>query len=83
MNYLIINLPESRRCKQVVYWAAGEQSTTHNPHAAMLVSEEAVNKKLDRYDNGRTTQAVLASVAQAHNNPWNLISAPAPLGGVA
>lgn len=63
---LIIDIPASREAGQVMFWGVAETVTTPDPERAMVVSTEQLNKKLDRFDNGSTTQAVLkAAVDEA------------------
>ncbi len=65
---LIIDIPVSRVTGQVMFWAVGNKVTTANPKAAMEVETSRLNQNLDRFDNGRTTQAVLKSQVEAHAN---------------
>lgn len=62
-NYLIIDLPATRKHNAVMFWGVGTLVVTANPAAAMLVNEDHVNRNLERFDNGSTTQAVIAEVA--------------------
>lgn len=62
---LIIDLPKSHEAQQVMFWGVGETVTTPDPKKAMLVTTEHLNRKLDRFDNGRTTRAVLKSRVDA------------------
>lgn len=66
-EYLIIDLPKTRETGAVMFWGIGSTVTTANPNAAMVVNSSHLNRNLDRFDNGATTQAVLKSVVDEHN----------------
>lgn len=65
-DYLIINLPATRRAGKVMFWGRGTQPDTPDPKQALIVNEEYVNAALHRYDNGATTRAILARVVREH-----------------
>lgn len=67
-EYLIIDLPKTRETGVVMFWGTGSTVTTANPKAAMIVNSGHLEKNLDRFDNGATTQAVLKSAAEKHEN---------------
>ncbi|MFN3879828.1 MAG: hypothetical protein ACK4L8_00175 [Nitrincola lacisaponensis] len=64
MNYHIINVPATRAAGVLMYWAPGKPDTP-DPQRAMIVSEDQVNRSLERYDNGATTRAVLCDTQPA------------------
>ena len=76
-NYLIIDLPTTRKIGVVMFWGIGKTVTTPSPNAAMEVNDSHLNSNLDRFDNGATTQAVLKSIALEHkDNLEALLSFP-------
>ncbi|MGH1460971.1 MAG: hypothetical protein ACRBB6_02930 [Neptuniibacter sp.] len=68
---LIIDLPASRQAGQIRFWGVAETVTTPDPAQAMLVPTEHLNKCLHRYDNGRTTRAVLQNKIKEMNGDYD------------
>lgn len=76
-EYLIIDLPKTREVGAVMFWGIGSTVTTANPKAAMVVNSSHLEKNLDRFDNGATTQAVLKSATEKHKSALeNLLNFP-------
>lgn len=70
MSYFIINLPATRKAQQLTFWGAGTQPDTPDHSQALVVNESQVIASLDRYDNGRTTRAILAHIVENHTGHW-------------
>lgn len=68
--YVVINLPESKQRQQLVFWATGSEANTTDLSRAMIVSEEHLNKSLERFDNGATTRAILVDEVDALQGNW-------------
>lgn len=64
-DYFIINLPLTREAEQVMFWGCNEPDTG-DYRTALIVTEEYVNSNLNRYDNGRTTRAILCRAVRNH-----------------
>lgn len=67
-EYLIIDLPATRKAGTVMFWGIGSTVTTANPAAGMIVTESHLNNNLNRFDNGATTQAVLKAAVEEHKD---------------
>lgn len=70
IRYVIINLPESKLRQQLVFWGIGSEANTTDLARAMIVSEEHLNKSLERFDNGATTRAILADKVDTFQGDW-------------
>lgn len=70
MTYYIINLPASRQSQQLIFWGKGYSPDTAHTRKALVVSEEHVNANLERFDNGRTTRAILTHIVESHTGDW-------------
>lgn len=70
MSYHIIDLVQTRLQQRMVFWGVGNEAHTTDPRRALIVSEEYVNHNLERYDNGRTTRAILTNVVKKHTGDW-------------
>lgn len=79
MSYYIINLAQTRMQQQLVFWGVGSEPDTIDPRRALIVTEEYLNRNLERYDNGRTTRAILTRVVENHAGDWReLVGWPVP-----
>lgn len=70
MTYHIINLPQTRLRQRLTFWGVGTQGDTEDPRQALTVNEDYVNANLNRYDNGRTTRAILTDIVATHTGDW-------------
>ncbi|MDI3325600.1 hypothetical protein QKW35_14575 [Pontibacterium granulatum] len=78
IHYHIINLPESKRRKQLVFWGIGSEANTTHPARALIVNEDHLNAALERYDNGATTRAILTDKVQAIQGDWQQLTDMTP-----
>ncbi len=79
MSYHIINLSQTRLRQQLTFWGVGNEPDTTDPRRALIVNEEYLNRNLERYDNGRTTRAILTRVVENHTGDWReLMGWPVP-----
>ncbi len=70
MTYYIISLPETRQAQQLIFWGIGYQPNSTDHGKALVVNEDHVNANLERYDNGRTTRAILTHIVETHTGDW-------------
>ncbi len=70
MTYYIINLPATRQAQKLTFWGVGYQPNTADYSEALVVNEDHLNANLERFDNGRTTRAILTTVVQNHTGDW-------------
>lgn len=70
MSYYIINLPATRQAQQLTFLARDYPWDTTALQQALVVSEDRLNASLERFDNGRTTRAVLTNIVESHTGDW-------------
>ncbi len=70
MNYYIINLVATRQEQQLIFVGRGYRQDSIDPTQALVVREDLLNKSLERFDNGRTTRAILIEKFESHTGHW-------------
>ncbi len=70
MNYFIIDMTATRQAQQLMFLERSYQGSTTEIQQALVVREGHLNANLERFDNGRTTRAILTSAVENHIGHW-------------